>query len=403
MHWITGCFDSPGQERFKEPYFYIHMVGMPFNLMIGIMTLIGGGIMERYPRIKFVFLEIGAAWLPYWMWRMDDHYSRSMHHPTGVPKKPSDYVRSDSCFVSCEPDEDGLAHTAEVIGTDRIVFASDYPHGDCDFPHSVAKFRKRSDISDRNQGKDSVGQRCQALWNFIGTTKQLRSVRQIVPISFYFKSAQEYLHAALWVPKVSRGEGLIFCHGWGGGSQYDDLLEALADNGYFALRFHQRGYGESSGRSDLSLWTADMAAAAGVLAPITKKIWAAGQSTGGTMALVAAATQECFAGAVSLAPFCTLQQILLDNSEARSILEARFGPLQEKDYRAADALALTKGLTKPVLLIHGTKDETVPIAHGRQLARECWRRRPLCCRRRWQSSSAQRGSRRGHQGNHQVG
>ena len=29
VHWITGCFDSPGQERFKGPYFYIHMVGMP--------------------------------------------------------------------------------------------------------------------------------------------------------------------------------------------------------------------------------------------------------------------------------------------------------------------------------------------------------------------------------------
>ena len=79
----------PAQERFKDPYFYIHMVGMPFNLMIGIMTLIGGGIMERYPRIKFVFLEIGAAWLPYWMWRMDDHYSRSMHHPPAYRKSPA--------------------------------------------------------------------------------------------------------------------------------------------------------------------------------------------------------------------------------------------------------------------------------------------------------------------------
>jgi predicted TIM-barrel fold metal-dependent hydrolase len=146
-------FDSPGQERFKDPYFYIHMVGMPFNLMIGIMTLIGGGIMEKYPRIKFVFLEIGAAWLPYWMWRMDDHYSRSMHHPAGVPKKPSDYVRSDSCFVSCEPDEEGLDHTTEVLGADRIVFASDYPHGDCDFPHSVVKFRRRTDISDEIKEK----------------------------------------------------------------------------------------------------------------------------------------------------------------------------------------------------------------------------------------------------------
>jgi predicted TIM-barrel fold metal-dependent hydrolase len=57
-------------------------------------------------------------------------------------------VRSESCFVSCEPDEEGLDHTVEVLGADRIVFASDYPHGDCDFPHSVVKFRKRTDISD---------------------------------------------------------------------------------------------------------------------------------------------------------------------------------------------------------------------------------------------------------------
>jgi hypothetical protein len=122
-------------------------------IAIGIMTLIGGGVMEKYPRIKFVFLEIGAAWLPYWMWRMDDHYSRGIHNPTGVPKKPSDYARSDSCFVSCEPDGDGLTHTLEVLGNERVVFATDYPHGDCDFPHSVTKFRKRSDISDAIKDK----------------------------------------------------------------------------------------------------------------------------------------------------------------------------------------------------------------------------------------------------------
>ena len=120
MHWITGCFDSPGQEQFKDPYFYIHMVGMPFNLMIGSMTLIGGGIMEKYPRIKFVFLEIGAAWLPYWMWRMDDHYTTSSHRLNNLPKAPSEYVKSESCFVSCEPDEEGLAHTARVLGEEEL-------------------------------------------------------------------------------------------------------------------------------------------------------------------------------------------------------------------------------------------------------------------------------------------
>jgi len=189
-----------------------------------------------------------------------------------------------------------------------------------------------------------------------------------VPLSFYVKSTKEYLAATLWLPKLNAKAGLIFCHGWGGGSQYDDLLETLADNGYFAMRFQQRGYGDSTGRSDLSVWVEDMTACASVLKTATNRIWAAGQSTGGTMSLIAAATQACFAGAVSLAPFCSLEQILHDNAEANSILESRFGPLQEKHHRAADALALTQGMNKPVLLIHGTDDRTVPIAHGKQLA-----------------------------------
>ena len=189
-----------------------------------------------------------------------------------------------------------------------------------------------------------------------------------MPISFYVKSTKEYLAATLWLPKLNATAGLIFCHGWGGGLQYDDLLEALADNGYFAMRFQQRGYGNSTGQSDLGLWVEDMTACASVLGAVTHKIWAAGQSTGGTMSLIAAATQPCFAGAVSLAPFCSLEQILRDNAEAKSILESRFGPLQEKHHRAADALTLTHGMNKPVLLIHGTDDRTVPIAHGKQLA-----------------------------------
>ncbi|MEX0806210.1 MAG: alpha/beta fold hydrolase [Candidatus Binatia bacterium] len=189
-----------------------------------------------------------------------------------------------------------------------------------------------------------------------------------MPISFYVKSEDEYLDATLWLPKLSRSAGLVFCHGWGGGSQYDDLLEALADNGYFALRFHQRGYGNSTGQSDLSLWAADMAKCASVLNTVTNRVWAAGQSTGGTMSLIAAATQQCFVGAVALAPFCNLERILLDNTNAKSILESRFGPLEEKDYRAADAMTISKGMKKPALVIHGNEDQTVPITHGRQLA-----------------------------------
>jgi pimeloyl-ACP methyl ester carboxylesterase len=171
----------------------------------------------------------------------------------------------------------------------------------------------------------------------------------------------------LWIPEKSRGEGLVFCHGWGGGTPYDDLLEILAGRGFYALRLEQRGYGESTGAADLSLWPVDMVACAAALGRVVHKVWAAGQSTGGTMALVAAATQQCFAGALSIAPFCSLAQILEDNVNARSVLEGRFGPLQEKHFRAANALEIVGNLKKPVLIVQGTADESVPYAHGKLL------------------------------------
>jgi pimeloyl-ACP methyl ester carboxylesterase len=188
-----------------------------------------------------------------------------------------------------------------------------------------------------------------------------------MPLSVYVRSEDDYLNSVIWIPEKSRAEGLVFCHGWGGGTPYDDWLNILANKGYFVLRFEQRGYGNSTGQGDLSLWPVDMAACAAVLRGMVDKVWAAGQSTGGTMALVAATTFDCFAGAISIAPFCSLPKILEDNINARSVLEGRFGPLQEKHFRAANALEIVQGLKKPVLIVQGTADESVPFEHGKQL------------------------------------
>jgi pimeloyl-ACP methyl ester carboxylesterase len=188
-----------------------------------------------------------------------------------------------------------------------------------------------------------------------------------MPISFYLKSSDALLHCTMWTPAKSRNEGVVFCHGWGGGTPYDDLLARLAGEGYTALRFEQRGYGSSGGRAELSLWPVDMAACAAAMTGIVDKVWAMGQSTGGTMALIAATLYNCFAGAVSIAPFCSLTRILEDNPNARAILEAHFGPLQDKDFTAANAMEIVAGLQKPVLIVQGTADRSVPYEHGRLL------------------------------------
>ena len=48
---------------------------------------------------------------------------------------PSEYLRR-QCWISFDPDEAMLAFTAKspLVGADRIIWASDYPHPDAKFP-----------------------------------------------------------------------------------------------------------------------------------------------------------------------------------------------------------------------------------------------------------------------------
>ena len=50
--------------------------------------------------------------------------------------------------MSCEPDEPILPGVIDVLGADFIMFASDYPHWDGDWPESTKHLRMRADISE---------------------------------------------------------------------------------------------------------------------------------------------------------------------------------------------------------------------------------------------------------------
>jgi predicted TIM-barrel fold metal-dependent hydrolase len=66
--------------------------------------------------------------------------------------RPSEYFRR-QCYISFDADEWNLAASAERIGPDRILWASDYPHPE--YRSQVVKeLRERvSPLSDENQRK----------------------------------------------------------------------------------------------------------------------------------------------------------------------------------------------------------------------------------------------------------
>ena len=61
--------------------------------------------------------------------------------------KPSEYFLR-QCYISADPDEAILPGIIDVIGSDNILFASDYPHPDGIFPGVVAELTDRKDITE---------------------------------------------------------------------------------------------------------------------------------------------------------------------------------------------------------------------------------------------------------------
>lgn len=147
IHEGSGAFlPTAGAERFAGQWFFTHTISHPFEQMLASLSLVCKGTLDRHPELQVVFLEAGAGWLPYWLWRMDEHHEILPFQVPWLKMKPSDYFRR-QCFISFEADETRLGEVIDSIGADRVVFASDYPHWDATFPGVTDMILERTDLS----------------------------------------------------------------------------------------------------------------------------------------------------------------------------------------------------------------------------------------------------------------
>lgn len=141
-------------DRFDN-FYKTHVLGRPTNCVAALVALVLGGVFEKFPKLKVVFFECSAEWILYWMHRMDEDYEWAKDFPqiTGMlSMPPSEYIRR-NCYVTCEADEGDMSRTLAELGEDHIFMASDYPHFDSEFPHTVSAIRERSDLTTRQKEK----------------------------------------------------------------------------------------------------------------------------------------------------------------------------------------------------------------------------------------------------------
>lgn len=131
IHGGSHAFlNTAGTQRFTS-HFALHACSHPLEIQMAFLSLLEAGVLERYPKLKFAFLEAGSAWVPYWLWRLDNICYPEFPSLTKQNMKmlPSQYFKR-QCWVAIEPGEPNLRETINWIGHERLLFGSDFPHPD---------------------------------------------------------------------------------------------------------------------------------------------------------------------------------------------------------------------------------------------------------------------------------
>ncbi len=129
-----------GADRPFNPLI-LHAVSHSFEEMLAYAQLAAFGVFDRHPGLSVIFLESSGGWLPFWLERLDEQAESFGGFCPDMKLEPSEYFAR-QCYISFEVDEQTLPVLAPLIGDERIVWGSDYPHHDATFPGAVEAIRR---------------------------------------------------------------------------------------------------------------------------------------------------------------------------------------------------------------------------------------------------------------------
>lgn len=135
LHILTGFnysrFDRKGLDTYR----------MTVNQKLAdaantLFDLVFSGVMARFPKLKFVYVENEVGWIPFFVHEWDKYFVR--HSPKAplpyMKKLPGEYVK-DQVYATFFSDPAG-GRLMEDFGQDTFMWSNDYPHAASTWPHS---------------------------------------------------------------------------------------------------------------------------------------------------------------------------------------------------------------------------------------------------------------------------
>lgn len=111
----------------------VYITGFQIQMAQVLLTIIFSGVLERYPKLQIVIAESGIGWIPYLLEHMDLEWEDQFKDLT-LTMKPSAYWYR-QCKATYQTDNIGIK-LLEDLGTDNVMWGSDFPHPDGVWPDS---------------------------------------------------------------------------------------------------------------------------------------------------------------------------------------------------------------------------------------------------------------------------
>ena len=111
------------------------------NGSIAAVQWVLSGLFDRFPTLRMFFAENQIGWIPFFLQGADVRYDR--HHRWAerllgfkpLKRPPSEYIR-EYCYWGFQYDRVGV-ELREKINVDRLMWGSDFPHQESDWPDSL--------------------------------------------------------------------------------------------------------------------------------------------------------------------------------------------------------------------------------------------------------------------------
>jgi predicted TIM-barrel fold metal-dependent hydrolase len=136
----TFVFPNPAPDILKSTRHIVDYVARwGMDAAQSMAPLILSGVFDRFPDFKIFFAETRVGWIPFWLEMADYWYDKHLSWNKRLlgfnpPKRlPSEYVR-DNIMLSVQHVERTAIEMRHKIGVRNLMFATDFPHIECDWP-----------------------------------------------------------------------------------------------------------------------------------------------------------------------------------------------------------------------------------------------------------------------------